>query len=190
MIDVMVDLETLDTEADAIIVSIGACFFNPLTGEIGKVFDRVVDVDSCLDLDMKMSASTLGFWMKNPEAAQKVFGDDVPKVSLSDALSSFYNYCDYYSGKQIGRVRLWANGPDFDKSIITYSSRACGLTYPMSFWNTRCVRTILGLCPPQLFKKWKEDNPREGYHQASWDAIYQARFISYILQELGCEELY
>lgn len=190
MIDVMLDLETLDTEADAVIVSIGACFFDPLKGHIGKVFDRVISVDDSLAKGMKISESTLGFWMRNVEASKAVFGDDIFKTNLRDSLSSFYAYLKYESEDQLGRVRLWANDPSFDKSILTYNSRACGIEYPLSFWNTRCVRTIVGLCPPQLFRQWKEDNPREGYHQASYDAIYQAQYVSYILRELGCEELY
>ena len=190
MIDIMVDLETLDTEADAIIVSIGACFFNPLTGEIGKVFDRVIEVDDCSSKGMRMSGSTLGFWLKNPEAAGMVFGDDIQKVSLKTALQDFYSFIKYESEDQVGRVRLWANDPSFDKSMITYSSRACGIEYPLAFWNTRCVRTILGLYPNTLFKQWKIDNPRQGYHQASFDAIYQAQYISHILRELGCKDLY
>ncbi len=190
MIDVMLDLETMDTEADAVIVSIGACFFDPLKGHIGEVFDRVIDVDSCLKKSMKISASTLGFWLKNPKAAEAVFSDTVTKSPLESALRSFFAYLDYASGNQLGKVRLWANDPSFDKSIITYSARACNLKYPLEFWNTRCMRTIVGLCPPQLIKTWKENNPREGYHQASYDAIYQAQLVSYILRELGCEELY
>ena len=190
MIDVMVDLETLDTESDAVIVSIGACFFDPFTGEIGKVFDRVISVDDCTKRGMKISESTLGFWLRNPEAASMVFGEDISKVSLSSALKSFTAYLKYESGDQLGKIRLWANDPSFDKSMLTYSYRACKLEYPLAFWNTRCVRTILGLYPNTLFKEWKINNPRKGYHQASYDAIYQAEYISHILRELGCEELF
>ncbi|MCP4437523.1 MAG: 3'-5' exoribonuclease [Aureispira sp.] len=190
MKDVMVDLETLDTEADAVILSIGACYFDPIKGHIGEVFDRVVDVDTCLKKNMKISASALNFWLKNPKAAEAVFGDEVSKVSLTKALASFFAFLKYESGDRLGKVRLWANDPSFDKSMITYSARACGVQYPLDFWNTRCVRTVLGFLPPVLFKRWKEDNPRQGYHQASYDAIYQAQYVSYVLRELGCEELF
>lgn len=43
--DIMVDLETLGTRQDAIVLEISAVEFNCHTGEIGEVFDAKLDID-------------------------------------------------------------------------------------------------------------------------------------------------
>ena len=46
MNDVMVDLETLSTKPNAAIVSIGAVFFDPKTGELGDTYYQVIDIET------------------------------------------------------------------------------------------------------------------------------------------------
>ncbi|EQB5416190.1 3'-5' exoribonuclease domain-containing protein, partial [Escherichia coli] len=43
----MIDTETLGTGPDAVIFAIGAVFFDPFTGKLGKQFEKLIDpVDS------------------------------------------------------------------------------------------------------------------------------------------------
>lgn len=46
MKNIMLDLETMGNGSKAAIVSIGAVFFNPLTGETGSEFYQVVSINS------------------------------------------------------------------------------------------------------------------------------------------------
>ncbi len=58
--DIMLDLETLGTTADAVILSIGAVKFNLETGKIDdEGFYRSVSVESNLDLGRRISEDTL-----------------------------------------------------------------------------------------------------------------------------------
>ena len=45
----MIDLETMGNKPNAPIVSIGAVFFEPSTGELGDEFYRVVSLKSSMD---------------------------------------------------------------------------------------------------------------------------------------------
>ncbi|EJC1833696.1 3'-5' exoribonuclease, partial [Escherichia coli] len=48
MNNLMIDLETMGKNKDAPIVSIGAVFFTPETGDIGQEFYAVVSLDSAM----------------------------------------------------------------------------------------------------------------------------------------------
>ena len=188
MIDVMLDIETLGTNSGSVILSIGACFFNPVTGKIGEKFLRAIDLKSSIDKGFSINGDTLAWWLRdNPEALKSTI-DVEGKESITEALVSFMNFCDTYG--QIAKVRLWANDPSFDTAMIMKACEMCDVEYRLKFWNNRCVRTIVGFCPPNLFKEYKINNQRTGYHTADADAVYQAQYVSYILRELGCQELY
>lgn len=49
MNNLMIDLETMGKNKDAPIVSIGAVFFTPETGDIGQEFYTVVSLDSAME---------------------------------------------------------------------------------------------------------------------------------------------
>ena len=189
MIEMMVDIETLGKEADAVVVSIGACMFNPITGEISdRKFDRVIDIQDSLDHGLKVEGGALKWWMTGSAEARAAFlNNDVP-VTLKEALNSLTKYAASFNHPDL--IHVWANDPSFDTAKLQYNYHKAGLEYPFKHWNNTCVRTILRFYPKSLFKEWKLNNPRKGYHQASADAEYQARYVSHILMELGCEELY
>jgi len=81
--DVMLDLETMGKKSNAAIVSIGAVEFDIETGKTGREFYKVVDLQSCLDLGLKVEASTIYWWLMQSEAARKRIcekGDDLTNV--------------------------------------------------------------------------------------------------------------
>ncbi len=85
--DVMLDLETIGQHSNAVIVSIGAVFFNPLTGNIGAEFYQVIDIEDAMKYG-EVDGSTLKWWMKKSDEARSVFNvnDSMP---LKDALLEF-----------------------------------------------------------------------------------------------------
>ena len=187
-IDVMLDLETLGTVPGSVILSMGACFFDPFTGKIGKEFFRAIDIDSSIESGMQIDGGTLEWWLRDNPEALKATIDVESKETLEEALIAFFNFCD--TDGQIAKVRLWANDPSFDTAMIMYACKQTKIPYQLKFWNNRDVRTIVGLYPSNLFKDYKINNQRIGYHTALADAIYQAKYVSYILRDLGCTELY
>lgn len=66
----MVDLETMGSGPDAPIVSIGAVYFDPSTGNTGAEFYQVVSLESSMTFGMKPDASTIQWWLKQSSEAR------------------------------------------------------------------------------------------------------------------------
>ena len=60
--NLMIDLETLGTFMNAPVVTIGACFFDPMTGEIGDKFYRKIDMVDAMRFG-SASGDTLRWWL-------------------------------------------------------------------------------------------------------------------------------
>src|SRR5690349_1008177 len=86
----MVDLETLSTDPYAPILSIGAVRFRfddkPIHPD--DLFYQVVDLQSCMDLGLRPSASTIKWWAQQSDHARSVVNDETA-VSLPEALDRF-----------------------------------------------------------------------------------------------------
>jgi hypothetical protein len=136
--DVMIDLETLGTTADAVILSIGAVKFDLETGIIeDDGFYRSVSVESNLDLGRRISEDTLIWWFKQSPEAQGVYHEE--KVALDTALvelSDWIGTDDY---------KPWANGADFDTPMLQHAYAQLKVETPWKFWNNRCFRTYKNL---------------------------------------------
>ena len=166
MNEVMIDLETLGTGVEAIILSIGAVQFDLATGEIGdEGFYASVSVDSNLELGRKMSEDTLIWWMNQPKEAQAVFNE--PKMHLREALEQFTEW--------LGHAKRcpWGNGPTFDLAKMSHAYESLGWSAPWEYWNERCVRTYRALPGAKAVPKV----PPQIAHHALHDAHAQAQHV-------------
>ena len=171
---VSVDLETLGTVADAVILSIGAVRFDPDSNQIDDAgFYRSISIDSNLDHKRRVQEDTLIWWMKQPAAAQKVFHE--PKEILETAL------CDFSDWLGDDKSFMWSNGADFDLPMLAHAFTQCTVTIPWKFWNSRCLRTLKNLPGAKNVTV-----PRMGtHHNALQDAIYQAQLIQAIFAAMN-----
>lgn len=170
---VMVDLETLGTTADAVIMSVGAVRFNLDTGEISDDgFYRSVSIESNLELKRRVSEDTLIWWLKQPVAAQNVFHET--KETLETALQELSDW--------IGddKATLWSNGADFDLPMLAHAYTQCHIEVPWKFWNTRCYRTYKNLPGAKEIRA----EAIGVKHNALSDAYQQAQTVSAIHQTL------
>ena len=87
--DIMVDLETLGTRQDTIVLEISAVEFNRYTGEIGEVFDAKLDIDDQLSYRRSLSRETLQWWFKQDEAAIKNVFDNVGAIKFETSKALF-----------------------------------------------------------------------------------------------------
>jgi len=186
----MIDLETMGTSSSSAIVSYGAAQFNWKTGEIGHTIYRVIDLASSLKKNRDVEAGTIYWWLQQSDQARQALVQDHNRESAYNAMESLDNYFEGCGNPQ--KLRLWGNGPTFDNSMLRdYHKAVTGYDIAIPFWNDRCVRTVKGFYPNQLWYKWKLDNPRQGtYHNALDDCKYQINYLCHIFNELGVEELY
>lgn len=180
----VVDEESLSTEPNAALYSIGATMIDDL--EIVDRFYVNIDPQSCLDVGLHQSQSTMDWWAEQGEAAQNVLLHD--RVPIQTALTMWSDWIAKHGGKS---VRLMGNGPCADNMWLNSAYKAVnaadptlGLKNPVPFWNDIDHRTL-----NWIGGKWlgvtKEDIDFKGVkHHAGDDAEHEARHAIMVLGKL------
>lgn len=173
----MIDLETMGKNPDAPIISIGAIFFDPQTGDMGPEFSKTIDLETAGGV---IDRDTIKWWLKQSREAQSaIMTDEIP---LDDALLQLREFIDENSGEFF--VQVWGNGANFDNTILRRSYERQGIPCPWRYYNDRDVRTIVELGKAIDFDA-RTAIPFEGErHNALDDARYQAKYVSVIWQKL------
>lgn len=174
--NVMIDLETLGKRPNAPVVTLGACFFDPMTGEIGPKFYRKIDMADAMQFG-SADPDTIRWWLMQEAAAQAelISGKDL----LSDVLRDFAVF--YNKGKD---ASVWGNGPTFDITILEYAYMKClRINAPWPFWNIRDVRTVVQLAEG-LVTKPAAFTKNAVAHNALDDCIFQVGYVSKMWQAL------
>lgn len=146
---IMVDLETLSTQPNAMILSIGAVAFdinNPeFTLTEDNSFYRVIDFEllgqSTNPTKYHIDLSTIKWWFgQSQEARQHLLSNDV--FELSCALQDLSEFM-----RDNESIYLWGNGANFDNEILRHAFVSENIEPPWKYYNDRCYRTIKGLNP-------------------------------------------
>ena len=179
----MVDIEAFGKKADSPVVSIGAVFFDPSTGNTGSEFYKVISLESSMASGGVPDASTIIFWLKaSPEARSELVMDDA--IPLDDALLQLNDFIAENAANGPDSVQVWGNGATYDNLLLEASYDRVGIPCPWKFWNNRDVRTIVELgkavgCEPRY------EIPFDGEpHKAISDALHQVKYVSAIWQRL------
>ncbi|WP_250143699.1 exonuclease, partial [Escherichia coli] len=173
----MIDLKTMGKNPDAPIISIGAIFFDPQTGDMGPEFSKTIDLETAGGV---IDRDTIKRWLKQSREAQSaIMTDEIP---LDDALLQLREFIDENSGEFF--VQVWGNGANFDNTILRRSYERQGIPCPWRYYNDRDVRTIVELGKAIDFDV-RTAIPFEGErHNALDDARYQAKYVSAIWKKL------
>lgn len=176
---IMVDIETLSTEKNALVLSIGAVEFDPFTGKIEREFYRPLSIQS--QSKRHVSASTVQWWAKqcekNFDNVAFLAGLDEHGYNVATALTDLGVFI---AGKdhvdQEVELNVWACDPDFDLDILATLYADFGMRTPWKYYETRSVRTIRA-----LGKQLKLETPKlEANHNALDDCIRQAKQVAYV----------
>lgn len=171
MKDVMLDLETLSTGNNAVILQIGACYFDRITGEIGDTFCVNIDIASSIKEGFSIDADTLKWWFKQDRGAKKSVIDD--GVSIQEALTMFNNFVH-------PEVSIWSHST-FDYTKLENYYFKTGITPVFSFRSSRDIRTIVDLANITDWSKY----PDVGiHHNALDDCLYQVNYVVDCLNKL------
>ena len=174
----MIDMETLATGTKPVILTIGACKFDPLADEIVNPSMEALylrlDIESQVELGRDISDDTIDWWGKQSAEAQKeALGDstpDNPRYTIQEACDKLYKFC-------WGAKTVWSNGATADIIWAESAFRQINRAIPWKFWEIRDVRTAFDLgINPQM--------PEKTEHHALADAINQAIGIQRVYREL------
>lgn len=180
MNDLMIDIESMGTKPNAPIVSIGAVFFDPDSGDLGPEFYQVIDLTSAMASGAVPDGDTILWWLKqSAEARSAITTSDC--ISINAALLSLSAFIQDNAND---RVKIWSNGANFDGVILRTSYERIGIPCLWKFWNELDVRTIVAMGRVAGFDP-KRDMPFDGeQHNALADARHQAKYVSAIWQKL------
>lgn len=169
MRNVMIDLETMSTQPNAAILSIGAVMFG--REGLGDEFEVNVDLKSCQEAGLHIDATTVMWWLRQSEEARASLQDF--REPLPMAIVKFESWLtariELYESKATPIV--WGNGADFDPVILRNAYAACGFKAPWPYHSVRCYRTV-----SQFFPKSAGSKPNIA-HKALDDARFQAQRV-------------
>lgn len=174
----MIDIETLSTAKNAVVLSIGAVHFDPKTGVIIDEFYKELRLSD--QANHKIDISTVQWWMKqvaeHPERA-KVFeqGDINEHCPVRNALILLRDFLGD------DKKCVWACDPDFDLDILATLYADYDLTVPWKYYEPKSVRTIRMLAEELGLPKLEATKT----HNALEDCIRQANEVITVYQHLG-----
>lgn len=166
----MIDIETLGTDPGAVILSIGAVYFD--SDGLGETFHEQISAESCQACGLSIDADTLKWWLTQNDDGS------VPDVLLGgrplpEVLTDFIEFAHPAD-------EVWAYPPSFDCAIIEAAyEELSGFTEPWTYQDTRDARTLRHL------SVWPDIEQKGTQHDALDDAIYQARETRLALQYIG-----
>lgn len=172
---VMIDLETLDTQATAAIVSIGAVRVDP-DGVQPETFYRAVIWDAA-PLRSVSRRCLAEFWLKQPAEVQAALGD-TGAVHLRVALQDLARFI-HDGGKHLDGGEIWAGPATFDIAILEHAYNQMELPVPWAHYETRCFSTLRKALPHIIWE-------RSGLaHNALDDARSQALHLVNLLKAVS-----
>jgi len=173
---VMLDLETLGTRPDCVILTLGAVKFNPYTlQDPGPGLYIRPDADEQIARGREVQQDTINWWMQQAEDVREEALGTEGRVSVEEMYRDLNRFL-------VGVDCIWAQGPVFDIAILENLYRQYGWPTPWQFWQIRDSRTLFGV----------HGDPREknkvGLHNALEDCVSQAKAVQTIFRKLGIEK--
>lgn len=167
----MIDIETLDVQPTATILTIGAQAFDPLSEEFYDSFYARINIDN--QTDRTVDDGTVDWWGKQPAAAQaEAFGEE-DRVELKDALEDLHKLA-------WNANRVWANGIAFDMTILENAYKSFDMPLPWQYYKVMDARTIYNIA----------NAGRLGNsHHALEDCVNQVVLLQKAFNKLGVKSL-
>lgn len=180
----MIDLETLSTQPNAAICAIGAVFFEPSNGSLGKRFYQTIDPRSSEKRGAHVSADTALWWLEQDIKVRSEVLDAT--ASELDALLRFHDFITEVAPEEkMKDLNVWCKGGSFDFPVLRSAFDRYYCSYvppiPWGYWNENCLRSCLTLAAATGYVPHERTTTR---HNALADAEYQAEQVCEIWQRL------
>lgn len=185
---IMLDLESLGTNTDALVTEIAAMTFEMDSKENQNYFTKTLLLRP--EDNVIANVATLNFWLEdeaNTEKLKNLLGptplEAERRVSENELWYEFYSWLtaivEQYPEHDI---RIWGNGIGFDIAKLNYNLERRGLKSPISFRNEMDMRTLLyyagevsGKSRDSIRGMFTNKNP----HSALADVRYQVQVVQY-----------
>lgn len=164
-IAIMMDFETLATDINTVILTMGACKFDPKgSGIIDRIELRPTIEEQTEKYGRVISDDTVEWWGKqSPEAIEEAFGEQ-NRTSFRDCMEKLAKFSWNASS-------VWSNGSCFDVMIAETAFKQLDITCPWQYWAIRDCRTLYEIAGVSLKDKKYGSKTT---HKAIEDAEHQA----------------
>lgn len=173
----VLDFETLSTEHNAALLSIGAVIRDFNTGAQVDTFYANIIPQTSIDAGLHVSESTKAWWAKQGSAAQDVLSVD--QRPLRDVVSEFAAWL-----KKHGVEYAIGNGPRADNQWLESACKALGMQSPVKYWGDLDMRTLTFIGTHILRLPHWHSTFKGVKHNALHDAINEAEFCNNVIQQL------
>lgn len=163
--DIMIDIESLSTDTDCVILEIGAVSFKrDGIGIVDSLVLRPTIDEQTSQFNRKISNDTLQWWSnQDPSIVEEVLGD-TNRISYQDCMEKLYKFC-------WNRNSIWSNGAAFDIVVMESAWKDLNMSIPWPYYSVRDTRTLYEVAGVSLKdKKYKTVTT----HRAIQDAEHQA----------------
>lgn len=183
------DLETLDVNSTAVVLSIALVPFSAATCSLSPIKPLYIQlpvgaIQEQIDAGRTVSAGTLRFWFEQPDAPRNelfVVGD----LTWADVVNHVIGYIENYTRYADKRAVMWGNGSGFDCSILRSfieTSPAWRREVPFRYVDDRDVRTVLDLSPESKNVPLPENFVK---HEALSDALHEVAMVCDALRRIN-----
>jgi hypothetical protein len=178
---IMLDLETMSTFSNAVVVSIGACEFDPRGNGIGNTFYCNVGLwNDQVAHGRHMHGDTIAWWLGADASSPGQPARDQLFTEMVSPTYALNKFAELFEDGPVDEV--WGNGSDFDNIILGSLYTDYGIKRPWSYSTNRCFRTMKNLRLPNTFVKPVASGT---HHNALDDAINQAWYLQAIYKALN-----
>lgn len=173
--DIMIDIETLDTQPTAVILSLAVIGFDIHSGMIKTLVDKSFCINMQVLEGRTINDETLAWWQRQSvSAAITAFSG---QSHLQQTLEKLKQFID-------PEVRVWAKSPSFDLVILKNAFNRYGLEIPWDFRNERDVRTYIAISPLAASTEISDVK-----HVATYDAALQARQVIAVSKQIANNQI-
>ena len=168
-----IDIETLGTSPDTVVLTIGGIKFDPMKDDgLHSQFYYRLDADEQIEMGRTVDEKTLEWWDKQDEEVKKEALETTGRVSTEQSLKALNKWL-------VGVDKIWCQGPVFDIGILENLYKQIGLHHNWPFYIIRDSRTLFSLM---------DKDPRKeidfAAHNALADAIVQSLCIQKVYKKL------
>jgi len=169
--DIMIDIESLDTSPECVILTIGAVRFDPRgSGVVEKLELRPTIEEQTEIYNRRINEDTLRWWStQSPDAIEEAMGDR-DRIPFAECMERLYKFC-------WNRRAVWSNGASFDIVAMESAWRQTSdkpNPIPWPYYTVRDTRTLYEIAGVSL-KNSKHQSSTT--HKAVEDAVHQALVV-------------
>jgi hypothetical protein len=168
-IHLMIDIETLGTRPNSVILSVGAVLFD-LCDKIEVMLHKKISIQSCLDAGLEVNGNTIEWWLSEPKEILDNLNEGYKyklETVLNDLSSLNLHQSNWY---------VWSHGSNFDIVLLENAYKALNRYAWWNYKNVRDTRTLFDLV--------NYDYKAKGGHDALEDAVNQAKAVQEAYKQL------